>query len=484
VYDGKNIINTILLPGYARGVAVGKNYIYVGISLSRNVEPVEHELASGAVCVIDRISFQCIGLKLIPFREIYDVRIIPRFVDLLSFVAASAGEIEKFNETIAERDKQIIQLNQALSEGNKEAIKCIKEVAERNKQIVELNEKVAALLSSTSWKVTKPIRAAKNIINAIRLNDAPIAPKRNTDQSMPEPSIAPQRLVHTPPSNLLGQEVSSTKESFIKKPAIPLPIAERTPPMLIWKDDLHLQINDVCFHLTWDTAELHGGSSTADDFLLGKSRNMVEKSVEIGRQQKISKIFEMGILKGGSVALYDQIFQPLKIAAIDYMPEPVPALSNYIARHSKLDVIKPYYGVSQADRPTMERILSFEFPERDIDLIIDDASHLYEETRDAFNISFPYLTPGGLYIIEDWAWAHWANDPWQSKNSYFHGKTALSNLLIELFMLSASRPDFITEIVVNHNSVTVKKGYGELPADNFNIADHYLLRGKHFGAWL
>jgi hypothetical protein len=211
---------------------------------------------------------------------------------------------------------------------------------------------------------------------------------------------------------------------------------------------------------------------------------MVEKSVEIGQQQKIGKIFEMGIFKGGSVVLYDQIFRPLKIAAIDYMPQPVHALTEYITGHGKLDVIKPYYGVSQADRPAMEKILSSEFPGRDIDLIIDDASHFYEETRDAFNISFPYLIPGGIYIIEDWAWAHWADEPWQGKNSFFYGKTALSNLLIELFMLAASRPDFIKNIFVNHNSIFIKRGDGALPSGNFDIADHYLLRGKHFGAWL
>lgn len=480
VYDGKNIINTVLLPGYSRGVAVGKNYIYVGISLSRNVEPVEHELVSGAVSVIDKISFQCIGLKLIPFREIYDIRIIPRFADLLSLVSANASEIEKFNQTIAERDKQIIQLNQVIFDGNKE-------VAELNKQIVEQNEKVTALLSSTSWKVTKPIRAAKNIINSLRLNDAPITAERNADQPKSGPPTAPQKFVQTAPvhdSNLLSPEVSRTKESFIKKSAIQLPVAERTPSMLIWKDDLHLQINEVSFHLTCDTAELHGGSSTADDFLLGKPRHMVEKSVEIGQQQKISKIFEMGILKGGSVVLYDQIFQPLKIAAIDHTPEPLNALATYIAKHGKLDIIKPYYGISQADRLTMEKILSFEFPDRDIDLIIDDASHMYEETREAFNICFPYLTSGGLYIIEDWAWAHWAGDLWQNKNPTFGDKTALSNLLIELFMLAATCPGFIKEISIDHNSIIIKKGYGELPTDNFNIADHYLLRGRHFGAWL
>lgn len=261
-------------------------------------------------------------------------------------------------------------------------------------------------------------------------------------------------------------------------------IKERKSSVLIWEDDLHLKVNDIHFHLTWDSAELHRGSSTVDDFLLGKSRDMVEKAVEIGEQQNIKKVLEMGIFKGGSVVLYDQIFRPLKFAAIDYMPQPVDALTQYIAKHSKNDVIRPYYGVSQADRLSMEKILSSEFPDRDIDLIIDDASHMYEETRDAFNICFPYLMPGGTYLIEDWAWAHWSDELWQGKNSPFYGKTALSNLLIELFMLAASRPDLIKNIFVNHNSILIKRGDGVLPTGNFNIGDHYLLRGKHFGAWL
>ena len=255
-------------------------------------------------------------------------------------------------------------------------------------------------------------------------------------------------------------------------------------PKLIWEDDLHLKINDVSFNLSCDTNELQTGSSNNDSFLLGKPKEMVEKSFALGQQKEIKKIFEMGILQGGSVVLYDQIFTPEKMVAIEYVDKPVAALTNYTNKHRKSEIIRPYYGVNQADRSKMELILNAEFPDKDIDLIIDDASHLYDETRQAFNICFPYLKNGGLYVIEDWAWAHWSGDYWQKSNAYFNNRTALSNLLIELFMLAASCPNFIKDIIVEPSVITVTRGGGALPENEFNIEDHYLLRGKHFSAWL
>lgn len=38
--------------------------------------------------------------------------------------------------------------------------------------------------------------------------------------------------------------------------------------------------------------------------------------------------------------------------------------------------------------------------QRRIEVSIDDASHLYEEVREASNITFPYLKPGGRYVVE------------------------------------------------------------------------------------
>ncbi len=257
-----------------------------------------------------------------------------------------------------------------------------------------------------------------------------------------------------------------------------------TSPILTWENDANLKVNEVKFFVTYNADELHGVNSTVDKFLLGKSRSMIEKLIEMLGEQAISNVFEMGIFKGGSVVLYDQIFQPIKIAAVEFARKPVEALAQYIQKHGKFTHVKPYYGVNQADRRAMEEILSMEFPSQDVDLIVDDASHLYEETREAFNISFPYLKPGGHYVIEDWAWAHWPGDLWQKNNPHFGGKRALSNLLIELNMLAASRCDLIEDIFVNHNFIIVKRGASKLPPDRFDIGEHYLLRGKRFGAWL
>jgi len=261
-------------------------------------------------------------------------------------------------------------------------------------------------------------------------------------------------------------------------------------PNLIWEDKKTLLINDVRFFVTWDARELQEVKSSENFFLLGKSGPMIDSYVAIGQQQNIKKIFEMGIFKGGSTVLYDQIFQPTKLVAIDYSRKKVDALSHYIDRRKHADVIKPFYGVNQADRSAMEQILAAEFPERDIDFVVDDASHFYAETRESFNITFPYLRAGGQYVIEDWAWAHWPGDPWQTKPWHFwkrrpfRGTKAMSNLLIELFMLAASRRDLIEDIFVNHDVIIVKKGRGNLPVGQFDIGDHYLLRGKTFRAQL
>jgi len=225
-----------------------------------------------------------------------------------------------------------------------------------------------------------------------------------------------------------------------------------------------------------------GTSSTEDHFVLGKARSMVEDSIALSRRRKIGKIFEIGIFKGGSMILNDLVFAPSRIAAVDFNPAPVEAMTRYIEKTGKSDVIRPYYGIDQSDRQAMEKVLSGEFPDRDIDMIVDDASHLYEQTRAAFNISFPYLRPGGLYIIEDWGWAHWSGDFWQKDNPYFGARPAMSNLLIELFMLAASRPDLIESVEVVCSVITVKKGQGKMPEGDFDLGEHYLMRGKPFTA--
>ena len=158
VYDGERIVNTVLLPGYTRGVAIGVNCIYVGISLSRNIENELHELTGGAIAILDKNSMKCIGIKQIPFREVYDIRIVPRHIELLSLMATQEARINELSQTAAVREGQINELSQtaAMREGT---------INELNQTIAVREGQINEMRNSTSWNLTSPIRYVGRLIH-------------------------------------------------------------------------------------------------------------------------------------------------------------------------------------------------------------------------------------------------------------------------------------------------------------------------------
>ena len=76
---------------------------------------------------------------------------------------------------------------------------------------------------------------------------------------------------------------------------------------------------------------------------------------------------------------------------------------------------RTHWRTDQRDRDKLEAIVAAEF-DGPLDLVLDDASHLFVPTRTSFELLFPRLAPGGLYVIEDWAWEHWVE---------FHGRDRL-----------------------------------------------------------
>ena len=112
-----------------------------------------------------------------------------------------------------------------------------------------------------------------------------------------------------------------------------------------------------------------------------------------------------------------------------------------------------HFSTSQSDRKILEHIVRNELAD-ELDLVVDDASHTYEQTKASFEILFPLLCPGGIYVIEDWSWAHHRN--YQAPDAPFSKGHALSNLLFEQIMLLASRP-VISEIRVWHFLYLIRK---------------------------
>ena len=181
---------------------------------------------------------------------------------------------------------------------------------------------------------------------------------------------------------------------------------------LEWLTEQLLRIDGVEFHLTVDLDELHSHPSGTNHFLLGKSRAMVDDIVALRENERIRKILDIGIFKGGSAALYTKVFAPEKLVAIEFLPTPVDALTQFIADNDLRDRLVPYYGTDQSDARAMGEILATEFTAKDIDLVVDDASHRYFESRATLNLTLPYLKANGLYVLEDWGWAHWPGDVW------------------------------------------------------------------------
>ena len=194
---------------------------------------------------------------------------------------------------------------------------------------------------------------------------------------------------------------------------------------------------------------------------------------------KVERILDLGIFKGGSVALYNELFSPQRLVGIDLVPNESTPSTDSSHRHSLQDAIRLYYGARQDDPEVLTDIIRDDFEGKPLDLIVDDCSHMYEPTKASLNLLLPRLRPGGLYVIEDWGWAHWPASRWQqTEHPYSNEATPLSQLILELVMVSASRPDLIWEVAVWHSAVYITRGDEVISDKEFDISSSFLTDGR------
>jgi SAM-dependent methyltransferase len=244
-----------------------------------------------------------------------------------------------------------------------------------------------------------------------------------------------------------------------------------------WLDDGHLQVGKAKFLVTADPA-LWDSALGSDEFLLLKNRRLIETLLRFA-PGRVERILDLGIYKGGSVALYNEIFSPQRLVGIDLDPQRIDTLDRFIARHSLQEAIHLYYGARQDDPEVLTTIIRDDFEEEPLDLIVDDCSHMYEPTKASLNLLLPRLRTGGLYVIEDWGWAHWPASRWQqTEHPYSDEAIPLSQLILELVMVSASRPDLIWEVAVWHSAVYITRGDEVISDKEFDISSSFLTDGR------
>lgn len=107
------------------------------------------------------------------------------------------------------------------------------------------------------------------------------------------------------------------------------------------------------------------------------------------------RMLEIGVNKGGSLALWRRFFgEKAVIFGVDVNPE-----------CAALDSADAAVRIgSQDDATFLEKVVA---EMGGIDVVLDDGSHVATHQRASYNILFPLLNEGGLYLIEDMCTAYW-----------------------------------------------------------------------------
>jgi len=243
---------------------------------------------------------------------------------------------------------------------------------------------------------------------------------------------------------------------------------------LIWQRD-RVRLDDIVFRL-----EL----AKSDDWDLGdrcfvfyKTKELVDQYLQFWSSREglpTEHILEIGIYDGGSVAFWFENFQPRKHVAIDLeRKDDSEYFKWYVASRGLQDRLKTYWGVDQADGERLREIVHREFS-GPLDLIVDDASHLYAPTMKSFETLFPLVRPGGLYIIEDWGWAY--DQHWMGPGSPLSTqKIALSKFVIELLEAVGSARGVINSLIACGGFAAIERGARTVESDTpFKVRDEIL----------
>jgi hypothetical protein len=142
--------------------------------------------------------------------------------------------------------------------------------------------------------------------------------------------------------------------------------------------------------------------ASPDELFLCKPKGLVERYRSLFASHPRANVVELGILQGGSVAFNAIVGRPARLVACDISPHRVVELDELVRQHGLGDVVRLHFDLDQGDRDRLGAVVTDEFGDALLDLVIDDASHRYRPTVASFEVLFPRLRPGGCYIIEDW----------------------------------------------------------------------------------
>jgi predicted O-methyltransferase YrrM len=234
--------------------------------------------------------------------------------------------------------------------------------------------------------------------------------------------------------------------------------------------------------VTFELRPHHRTPTRQDWICLRKNRNFTNRYLDLAEEFRQCRMVEVGVDRGGSTSFFTKLLNPEKLIALELSGKPVEKLTTFLAKHDPEGRIQVHWGVDQSDRTVVPDTLDQGFGEQPIDLVVDDASHMLSPSTASFEMIFPRLRTGGLYVLEDWSCDHLvesglaralANNPEGRGAKAFLAAAAegkqpikpMSVLICQLVIASGFQPDWISEIRVTDGFCEVRRGPGEIPLD-------------------
>lgn len=223
---------------------------------------------------------------------------------------------------------------------------------------------------------------------------------------------------------------------------------------------IHKRINEFKYEINYiQFIDIHNNPHLIDvqhehEVPIKKSYGMAIWYKNFFEDKRIKNLFELGIAEGGSCVLFHTLFDLDTYVGVDikYSEKAIKTI-DYLGLKNKTNF---YFNVSQDNRSELKQIIEKHFPEG-IDLVVDDASHIFEPALSSFEIAFPYLRSYGYYVIEDWGWSHWAG--FENHPFNVNKLGSLTNLVILLIMALASNPNLIRKIYfISSSLIVIQKG--------------------------
>jgi hypothetical protein len=144
-----DIVRRVGFDGYTRGICVGENHIYVGLSRSRNIDNAKSSDAE--LVVLSKDCWRELGRIPLPVEEVYCLLRVENDGLLNMLPALADFSARKSWESISKHETTI-----------REQLMCISEqsarMAEQSARMAALEGQLHAILNSKSWLITRPLR--------------------------------------------------------------------------------------------------------------------------------------------------------------------------------------------------------------------------------------------------------------------------------------------------------------------------------------